>query len=983
MKRAAAVWLIIVVLLAAFPVAAEISFEQVSWTVTEKEVQINGTISSGGVAVSVVILRPGYRSLQEGNLRDSCIYLKTVQTGQDGTFSVSAALPRTGEYPMILTAQGAQYRDILLWQEGAAAQTIYIAPNGSDEEGFGTAAAPFASFNKALQAAQSRLELADVDIVFCGGTYAMQESCVVLAEQGGKNGHHLRIRAEEGKDVQLQFARTITGWENCGNGVWCAPLPQGADPDSIYENGVLAVPARSPNRKEQENQYVHSAAMDHTKPNEVFYMEAGQFPQIKDTRTLEVFLWPGGINGHYNWSTQLIAVEAYDADTGRVELARKATYEIGAGSRYYLQGAMEFLDAPGEFYADTTAGKLYYRPYDSASLEAGIAIPMKADAFRLEGTEKRPIENVTVEGLSISGVDAPGCGIRLIHAAGCTIDSCQIGNIGYRGITVEGVSKKNTVIRNHVAGTGSDGIAVTGKTYVPEKVSYGNQIANNLVEQVGWCDGNAGGIRIYDSAENVIRHNRVNGSPRYGIHLKGIPRSRLLGNTYGGVSITEDNFRDYQKTKDNLIEANDISNVVQDSQDCGAIATWGVNTGNIIRGNWIHDCMVDPITILPERTFVFGIYMDEDSDGVLVENNIISGMNASGGAQVMGLIYPRGTGIIIQNNLMVQNGSNSVFVYNDTYDTSGGIYGCGQLVFRHNVAVNCGTCLYTFQDKWTPDKILQADENLFWQEGGQPSVSSSSPLLKSWQGWKELGFDNKSVWSQLTFLEGEDNYRPDTQGKLLLEKMGIHLWSHKEMGLEKDFPFAKEGLGLRHVFIRTGETVDGPGRNLLVGEHTGIEISWRDIGGFLHSIPVQQAQINSSNPEIAAVENGILRAKQPGSTSLNISCEIGGQRYTTSYQVIVQEEVELGFETEQGGQPTNLQEGNKICAYAQFDSGILMLAIYRGNELTSVAIRDLSQQGAGTTEKVTVPQGATRALAMIWNTMDEMRPVCSPAVLEE
>lgn len=174
---------------------------------------------------------------------------------------------------------------------------------------------------------------------------------------------------------------------------------------------------------------------------------------------------------------------------------------------------------------------------------------MKADGFRLEGTEESPIHDVTVEGLNISGVDTAGRGVRLMNASNCAVTACQVTNVGYRGITIEGASHENTVTGNKVSQTGSDGISVVGKANIPEKVSYGNHIENNLVEQVGWCDGNAGCIRIYDSAENIIRHNRVSGSPRYGIHLKGIVRSRIIGNTYDGILVTEENFRVFKRPK--------------------------------------------------------------------------------------------------------------------------------------------------------------------------------------------------------------------------------------------------------------------------------------------------------------------------------------------------------------------------------------------------------------------------------------------------
>lgn len=105
----------------------------------------------------------------------------------------------------------------------------------------------------------------------------------------------------------------------------------------------------------------------------------------------------------------------------------------------------------------------------------------------------------------------------------------------------------------------------------------------------------------------------------------------------------------------------------------------------------------------------------------------------------------------------------------------------------------------------------------------------SSPA-NDWQSWEALGFDTHSRWEQLTFLK--DSFLPTVQGAALLEEMGIHLWNQKEIGLREDYPFAPEGSMVQRIFVRTGETADGPGRSMHKGESAALEISWRDTNGF-------------------------------------------------------------------------------------------------------------------------------------------------------
>ena len=45
-----------------------------------------------------------------------------------------------------------------------------------------------------------------------------------------------------------------------------------------------------------------------------------------------------------------------------VSFSKRSVFELAPGDLYYAEGAFEFLDEPGEWYLDRSAGRLYYLP---------------------------------------------------------------------------------------------------------------------------------------------------------------------------------------------------------------------------------------------------------------------------------------------------------------------------------------------------------------------------------------------------------------------------------------------------------------------------------------------------------------------------------------------------------------------------------------------------------------------------------------------
>src|SRR5581483_4098952 len=318
--------------------------------------------------------------------------------------------------------------------------------------------------------------------------------------------------------------------------------------------------------------------------------------------------------------------------------------------RYYVQGFAGALDTPGEWYLDASAGELYYWPQHTPINAQEIVAPTETDVFELKGSSSTSqTQNITFDGLTFLGSDftnnfdefhssdplkwnEPAAENRhgiiyLENASHNTVQNCKIIGAGFNGVELNTYSDHNTISDNEIGQSGYYGVMLTG-TDVGTVVSgakvydnHDNVIDNNYIHDSGRNVGNGGGIFIFQSGNNQIEHNVIDGAPRYGIGMKGMAYGdTMIGQTFGGIPVTWDNHWGFLTSRDNDIEYNDISNVNEDSQDSGIISLIGTGVGNIIANNRLHDV---------SRTWGIsnGVYLDDNTDFVTLKDNLVYGLH--------------------------------------------------------------------------------------------------------------------------------------------------------------------------------------------------------------------------------------------------------------------------------------------------------------------------------------------------------------------
>src|SRR5690606_7495292 len=139
--------------------------------------------------------------------------------------------------------------------------------------------------------------------------------------------------------------------------------------------------------------FLYVRKVDGAQPGKKFRYFPGDIPAITDLTQLQTFIYPGG----HNWSFQILDVAQIDRTGETITHTSDATIagnELKANSRYYLQGAREFLDKAGEFYYDPADGYLYYWPFGGAP-SAEIYLPKTTEIFSIAGSYNAGTDTVT------------------------------------------------------------------------------------------------------------------------------------------------------------------------------------------------------------------------------------------------------------------------------------------------------------------------------------------------------------------------------------------------------------------------------------------------------------------------------------------------------------------------------------------------------------------------------------------------------------
>lgn len=704
------------------------------------------------------------------------------------------------------------FKDFVFLAASWGQQDYFVSVDTGNDSNPGTLSKPF----KTITAARNRVRTdiasgmtGDKRVYIRAGKYYQSNPITFNVTDSGRNGFNVIYRNYPDETPEIIGGTVVTGWQADTGNIYKKNLGTGVQIETLFENGQWARKARSPNTG-------YFSADAGTTGTTTLQYRSGDIPSFTPNHAT-VHVWPGSHtwqgtwNQNYNWIVNVFGLSSVNTATRILTLSQDTTYPMTVNNRYFIQGAKEFLDAPGEWYWNNQTGWLYYWPYNTPISGQTIVAGATKRTLQIQGNDIfNPVQNLSFRGLTFTmtngsheykpwrGDDWEGM-IYLNNADRVEFDSCRFShsgtNIFYLGNRIQHCRITNNLLENFgltgITGKGLYPGEYTGTFTAPEQahIHKNNVISNNIIRDAGQVIGCGCGIWLYHSGDNAITHNLVENMPRLGIHFYGQSwQADLKGRTIYGIPVTWENRLQFNYSRNNYIGYNEMINCMSDSQDGGAYYTWGTGANNVVENNFVHD-----MTGLPDGALT-GIYLDDASNFTTVNKNIVTRLTSALD------IYPyicKGQSNVLTNNVSINNDSvATIFVMLTNIDPDPSKREPTiDNVLTKNISQESGLThtLFLYQPEWQDsfiyDLIAGCDYNLWYHPGGAYNFYTDWMVNRTWTEWLGFGFEAHSLTGQNPLFTDptHDNYTLPPGSPAL--NLGIESIDLIDVGLTGDFPY--------------------------------------------------------------------------------------------------------------------------------------------------------------------------------------------------
>ncbi|MER7757900.1 RICIN domain-containing protein [Kitasatospora sp. NPDC097643] len=559
-----------------------------------------------------------------------------------GATTVKAVTAATVVFAAVLPVQPAY----------AATTNLYVDPvNGSDSNSGTSTASAF----RTIQAAQNAVRGVnanmsdDIVVNLRGGTYPLTAPITFGTADSGTNGHTVVYQAYNGETPVISGGKSVTGWTAAANGEYKASVGT-LNFRQLYVNGVRATRARYPDAGTDFN----LTGSDTT--NKLLKVPASQTSNWSNLNQVEMMLETQWGESYLRLksistagSTANISIQDHEAGI----LFQRPWPQLADNSPFHFENAHEFLNEPGEFYVDTAAQTLYYKPRPGEDMSsANVQVPTVQTLFDVKGTSlDSPAHDLRFSGITFTQttwmeptnngylngqggnynisantsnqqyVARPPAAVQAADADRVSFTGNIFTKLGSTALDLSHGVHDSSAIGNYIYDIAGNGIMV-GKfsdptveyhtIYNPPTSPAGEDarevvknvtVKNNLITRIGEDYLGTAGINAGFVNSTTIDHNDISDSPWAGISL---------GWGWQSAANAEGN---------NSVSYNRIGNVMNRLCDSAGIYHLSNDPGAVLNGNYIHDVVRSPAACASP---VHGIYLDEGSDNMTVSNNVLS-----------------------------------------------------------------------------------------------------------------------------------------------------------------------------------------------------------------------------------------------------------------------------------------------------------------------------------------------------------------------
>jgi hypothetical protein len=642
---------------------------------------------------------------------------------------------------------------------------FYVAPNGNDRWS-GTRAdaaatdGPLATIERA-QALVRELKQREperrrpVVVALRGGTYYLENPLTFGPEDSGTEQAPVIYEAFPGERPIVSGGVAIKGW-TVANGQWRAEVPGVKDGSwnfaQLFVNDQRRFRPRLPKHGyyQIEKEVAPSPAAQ-GKGHDRFVFPAGTIKAEWANRDdVEVMAF-------HEWSASRMHIAAIDPAERIVAFAGRTWSDSAwgkfiAGYRFLVINVREALSEPGEWYLDRPSGVLTYIPKPGEDPERSSVIAPRLDhivRFAGDGDRARWVQFVTLRGITFAhanwtlpreGQAFPqaeiglGAAMAAVSARNIALERCCVRHIGGYALAFGPGCRHNRVEGCEIVDMGGGGIkigdagggswdAASATPRGEEALVSHHVIRDCLIAHGGRLHPAAIGVWIGHSPHNVVEHNDI-----FDFYYTALSVGWVWGYAQSNAHHNDIGFNHAHTIGQGVLS------------DMGAIYTLGVSPGTVVHDNHFHDV----------RSFSYGgwgLYTDEGSTGIVMENNLVYRCSKAGFHQHYG-----------KENRIVNN----IFAFATEQQlqrtrTEAHI----SFFFERNIVCwdNASPLLGS---NWADDNF-RLDFNVYWNASGAPITFPGGLTFSQWQ--EKRGQDRHSLVADPLFEnpKGDDfRLKPDS-----------------------------------------------------------------------------------------------------------------------------------------------------------------------------------------------------------------------------